>query len=137
MASSTLDPDNLTAGPDRRLGRGHGTSALGPSDTSDSGSDLKGAPTFAKQSRLAIRAGTTAGPEDGTGDSTTEPDLGDLNLDSDTDSVGTGERAAAGRDTVRDGADIDVDTVKPVEQLQRDLDDDEAKQRQQKPPLRH
>ena len=35
--SSTLDPDNFPSAPDRVLGRGHGTGALGPSDTSDSG----------------------------------------------------------------------------------------------------
>lgn len=42
MADSTLDPDYLTGGPDRSLGRGHGTDALGPSDTSDTGSDMQG-----------------------------------------------------------------------------------------------
>jgi hypothetical protein len=41
MSTSTLDPDNdLT--PDRQLGVGHDDSALGPSDSSDSGSDVKG-----------------------------------------------------------------------------------------------
>jgi hypothetical protein len=44
MAGSTLTPSNLPAGPDRRLHQGHGTSALGPSDSSDSGSDVQGAP---------------------------------------------------------------------------------------------
>jgi hypothetical protein len=44
MADSTLDPDNLPAGADRTLGRGHGTRALGPSDNSDSGSDVIGEP---------------------------------------------------------------------------------------------
>ena len=41
MASSTLDPDNIPE-PDRQLSKGHGTRALGPSDTSDSGSDVQG-----------------------------------------------------------------------------------------------
>ncbi|HWT71673.1 MAG TPA: hypothetical protein VN361_05765 [Oxalicibacterium sp.] len=41
MSTSTLDPDNdLTV--DRQLGVGHDDSALGPSDSSDSGSDVKG-----------------------------------------------------------------------------------------------
>ena len=40
MPSSTLHPDNLPAGRDRSVLKGHGTSALGPSDSSDSGSDL-------------------------------------------------------------------------------------------------
>ncbi|TFW22570.1 hypothetical protein [Duganella callida] len=44
MADSTLDPDNIPAGNDRSLGRGHGTRALGPSDNSDSGSDVTGEP---------------------------------------------------------------------------------------------
>ena len=44
MADSTLDPDNIPAGTDRVWGRGHGTRALGPSDNSDSGSDVVGEP---------------------------------------------------------------------------------------------
>lgn len=44
MADSTLDPDNIPVGTDRSLGRGHGTRALGPSDNSDSGSDVAGEP---------------------------------------------------------------------------------------------
>lgn len=44
MADSTLDPDNIPLGTDRSLGSGHGTRALGPSDNSDSGSDMAGAP---------------------------------------------------------------------------------------------
>jgi hypothetical protein len=41
MANSTLDPD-LISGNDRRLGIGHDNDALGPGDTSDSGSDVAG-----------------------------------------------------------------------------------------------
>jgi hypothetical protein len=40
MSSSTLD---LPIEQAPRTGKGHGTSALGPSDSSDSGSDLQGA----------------------------------------------------------------------------------------------
>lgn len=87
--NSTLDPDNFPTLPDRSLGQGHGTGALGPSDSSDSGSDVSGG---------------GAGAE-----------LGDADLDSDTDSRGTGERAAVGRDTTeKDGADIDVDHVENI-----------------------
>jgi hypothetical protein len=42
MTAGPLHPDNLTAGKDRSLGRGHGVGSLGPSDTSDSGSDSIG-----------------------------------------------------------------------------------------------
>ena len=112
MASSTLDPENLTAGPDRTVGLGHGTKSLGPSDSSDSGSDLHGAPGLAHQLELDLATGTTSDPEESSANNTAGPDVGDADLDSDTDSVGTGERATAGRDTVvRDGADIDVDHI--------------------------
>jgi hypothetical protein len=83
MAASPLHPDNIPAGPDRSLGRGHGIDALGPSDSSDSGSDMQGAP------------GTT--PE------------------SDTDSTGTGERAASsGEAEVSEGADVAPDHIESV-----------------------
>jgi hypothetical protein len=85
--NSTLDPDNIPAvQPDRVLGKGHGTGALGPSDSSDSGSD------------------TTGGQ-----------DVGDAYLESDTDSSCTGETAAVGRDNVApDGSDIGFDHVETV-----------------------
>ncbi|MGE0861583.1 MAG: chemotaxis protein [Gammaproteobacteria bacterium] len=59
-AGSTLDPDNLPLGrPDETLPPGHDLRALGPSDSSDSGSDLVGAP-------VAGLDGT--GDRDGTGE---------------------------------------------------------------------
>jgi hypothetical protein len=65
--------------------------------------------------------GTNSDPEDGTAGYTAGPDVGDADLDCDSDAGGTGERAAAGRDTVTpDGADIDVDHV---ETIPVDLDD--------------
>lgn len=45
MAKETLDLDKI-AQADRRLGTGHGTDALGPSDRSDSGSDMTGLTDF-------------------------------------------------------------------------------------------
>lgn len=110
--NSTLDPDNFPDPPDRKLGSGHGTGALGPSDSSDSGSDLVGASGLAGAEGLDLGGGTAG------------PDVGDADLDSDTDSGGTGERAAAGRDTVvRDGADIDVDHIEAIPDLPLDEDD--------------
>ena len=50
MSDSTLDPDNIPVGTDRTLGRGHGTRALGPSDNSDSGSDVAGDPDLSLDS---------------------------------------------------------------------------------------
>lgn len=110
--SSTLDPDNFPVGRDRSVGRGHGTGALGPSDTSDSGSDVQGGPGLAQQEELDLGSGTTSDLDSGTARGTAGPDLGDADLDSDSDSGGTGERAAAGRDsTAEDGQDISVDHV--------------------------
>lgn len=66
--------------------KGHGTDALGPSNTSDSGSDVRGAQIFP------------------------EGDMGEL--DTDTDEGGTGERAAATPDvSAREARDIGVDRV--------------------------
>ncbi|WP_256079982.1 hypothetical protein [Massilia sp. YIM B04103] len=110
--NSSLDPDNFPATPDRVLGKGHGTGALGPSDSSDSGSDVQGGLGQAPREHGGVQQGTN---EDSGSASTAGADLGDSNLDSDTDRNGTGERAAAGRDTVApDGADIDVDHIETV-----------------------
>jgi hypothetical protein len=111
MTAGPLHPDNLPAGRDRSLGKGHGTESLGPSDSSDSGSDLKGAPSDVEESF----AGSTAGP-----------DVGDANLDSDSDRGGTGERASSGRDTAGpDGIDIDTDRIESIPDLEQIADLDE------------
>ncbi len=120
MPGSTLDPDNFNL-PDRQLGRGHGTGALGPSDTSDSGSDLQGASGTAGDEKLRLGGGTTSDIDESAAHGSAGPDVGDADLDSDTDSTGTGERATAGRDTVaEDGQDIDTDQTFRVEQDDRD-----------------
>jgi hypothetical protein len=114
MAGSTLDPDNFNL-PDRQLGKGHGTGALGPSDTSDSGSDLQGGDGFANDVGMGLDSGNTSAPEGGTRGRGAGPDVGDANLDSDSDSSGTGETAAAGRDSIfADGEDIDIDNIEDV-----------------------
>lgn len=125
--SSTLDPDNFPAGNDRVVGLGHGTGALGPGDTSDSGSDLTGGTGLAQQmEETNLDLGTNEDPEDGLAGNTAGPDVGDADLDSDSDSGGTGERAAAGRDTVvRDGADIDVDHIETMPEGLADIDDED------------
>ena len=88
MATSPLDPSNVSLRSDRRLGRGHDTRDLGPSDSSDSGSDLVGS--------------TDAMSED--------------ELESDSDRAGTGERAsAARREQPADGADVAPDHIEKVD----------------------
>lgn len=122
--SSTLDPDNFPDPPDRKLGSGHGTGALGPSDSSDSGSDVVGGPGLTQGDNLDLGSGTTSDLEASTAGGSAGPDVGDADLDSDTDASGTGERATAGRDTVaRDGADIDVDRIESNPSVPLDEDD--------------
>lgn len=92
MSSSTLD---LSGEEDPVVGLGHGTRALGPSDSSDTGSDVAGGPGMDEglsdeQSRR-MPLSTTQGAG---------RDLGDIDLASDSDSTGTGERGASGMDTV-------------------------------------
>ncbi len=112
MADSTLD---ITGETPPNTGRGHGTGALGPSDSSDSGSDIVGGHGLrggAGGADLAegLDRGTTEDPDSG-GTRTAGPDIGDANLDSDSDSSGTGERASAGRDTTTADVEAAVDEV--------------------------
>jgi hypothetical protein len=128
--TSTLDPDNFPRPRDRSLGRGHGTGALGPSDTSDSGSDIVGASGMGQEEELDLGSGTTSDLEHSLAHGTAGPDVGDANLDSDSDSGGTGERAAAGRDAdIRDGADIGVDHIEtsPIVEIDDDGFDDDKR----------
>lgn len=94
---STLDPDNFPpAGEGEPQGRD--TGALGPSDSSDSGSDIAGAKRhdFDKDTELDEHA----------------LELGDAELASDTDRAGTGERASAdGDSTLIEDADIEPDRI--------------------------
>jgi hypothetical protein len=92
---------------------GHGTDALGPSDISDSGSDVVGGPGLGGAADgIGLDRGTN---QDGTlgrdALGTAGADLGDANLDSDSDSVGTGEHATVGRDVDQPGSDLGTDRV--------------------------
>ncbi len=115
MSSSTLD---LTGEAPPTTGLGHGTRALGPSDSSDTGSDVVGGPGMDEglsdeQAReMPYATNASAGR-----------DLGDADLDSDTDRNGTGERGAAGLD-VGDGNDT-LATVE-VEAGSDEFDDPDA-----------
>ena len=118
--ASTLDPDNFPGAPDRSLGKGHGIDSLGPSDVTDSGSDVVGGPGFAADldddQKLDLGTGTNEDPNaslDGAG-----ADMGDPNYESDSDFGGTGERAAAGRDIAgKDGQDIGTDHIESIPDL--------------------
>ncbi len=131
MPDSTLDLSRPTP---PETDKGHGTRALGPSDTSDSGSDLEGPGIYEDDpdTQLGLDTGTNADLAHGPG---AGRDVGDANLDSDSDAGGTGERASAGRDTdVEAGRDIAPDRLigseapLPTDALDRmaieDVDDD-------------
>ena len=96
MASSPLDPANTSYRSDRSLYKGHGTKDLGPSDSSDTGSDI---------------AGASRG-------------VGDLELDSDSDAEGTGERRGAyPAEEVPEAADIVPDRIERIEGDEDEKDD--------------
>jgi len=129
MARSTLQ----NTGEQRpQTGKGHGTAALGPSNSSDSGSDILGGPGLKPESerRLDIAPGSL--PADRGPWLTAGPDVGDPELDGDSDAEGTGERAAVGRDMTRANHDIAPDHIEsesgePLEDddIPEDLVDDD------------
>jgi hypothetical protein len=94
MGSTLMPPDEQTP----QTTKGHGTAALGPSDSSDSGSDMFGAKRheFDVDSELDNHG----------------LEAGEAELGSDTDRYGTGERAAAdGDENIRENSDIEPDQL--------------------------
>jgi hypothetical protein len=108
MPSSTLDPDNIPE-PDRQLGKGHGNKALGPSDISDTGSDVQGGLRSIDEPELGL------GLDRGT---TEDSDTHNIEAsDENEDSTGTGEDSTAGRDADVDlNADIGTDRIDRINQ---------------------
>ena len=99
---------------------GTGTDALGPSDTSDSGSDIVGADGAVDADDLDLSSGTNEDVRRARG---AGADLGDATLASDSDSGGTGERAEAGRDTLRrEAPDIAPDHIVGTGEEVTDID---------------
>ena len=112
MAGSTLDPD-LIPEPDRSLGSGHDTKSLGPSDVTDTGSDVQPGIKAVEEDDLGLDKGTTE-----------DPDTRLIDVEGDSDATGTGERAAAGRDSVETAADVGIDRIDEVDDdLAGGLDD--------------
>lgn len=113
MAGSTLDPDNFPArGRRRKTLKGHDTKALGPSDSSDSGSDMAG-PGLTEDDLVGLDRGTNQDTEAGAHNiADAGPSIGDLNMDDNSDRYGTGEHLTAGKDPRLDvNADRGVDRV--------------------------
>lgn len=129
--SSTLDPDNLPRGKEARTPPGHDTRSLGPSDSSDSGSDMAG-PGAMDDDVIHLDRGTHSDTEAGHRNvADAGPSVGDIGMDADSDRYGTGERTAAGKDpAVRSSSDIDADRVVGAAEagLGRGLDEAEEAQ---------
>jgi hypothetical protein len=109
--------------------KGHDTAALGPSDSSDTGSDIAGGPGLNLDDGLTPSPGTTSDPDIDAPGATAGADIGDADLDSDSDREGTGERGAAGRDaTLPNDTILRVDGGAPIDAEQlvdAGADDDE------------
>jgi hypothetical protein len=123
MSQSTL---NQTGESKPDVTKGHGTGALGPSDSSDSGSDIAGNRGLNHDDGLPFARGTTSDPdEDGAG-ANAGADIGDADLDSDSDRYGTGERGAAGRDSATPAdqtfAEHDAELVESDDQPEAELE---------------
>ena len=112
-------------GKDRITDKGHGTEALGPSDTTDSASDIAGAPGLVEGDVIGLDHGTNEDIDGQAPFHTAGPDIGDGELEGDSDSVGTGEHLTAGRDQVRANSDIRPDRIEtlpdiPFDELEND-----------------
>jgi hypothetical protein len=115
MSDSTLDPDNIPVGSDRVLGSGHGTRALGPSDNSDSGSDVTGG------GALGFDSDTDA---EGTGErSGVEMDVapdGDIGFDRVIDAIDASAADDGERVDVRADAEVDAEVDQSLREERRD-----------------
>lgn len=94
---------------------GNRVGLLGPSDTSDSGSDIMGGPGLADTQAQGLDEGTTSDIDRSLG---AGADYGDPELDAQSDSTGTGERALADRDGgFEEAGDISPDRVERLDPL--------------------
>lgn len=108
MGSTLIPRDEQTP----QTTKGHGTAALGPSDSSDSGSDTFGAKrhVFDVDSELDNHG----------------LEAGEAELGSDTDRYGTGERASAdGDENLRENSDIEPDQLQEELSLREAVEDPE------------
>ena len=112
MAGSTLNPDNFPVGKGQRGPKGHDTRSLGPSDTSDSGSDMAG-PGLLDDDVLGLDRGTNEDSEAGRQNvANAGLSVGNPGMDDNSDSAGTGEHATAGKQpNIRPDADLDTDRI--------------------------
>jgi hypothetical protein len=137
-STSTLDPDQLPVSPRKRKPvEGHDTRTLGPSDTSDSGSDMAG-PGLVNDDAIGLDRDTNEDTETGSyASDDAGPSVGDKDMDSDSDRIGTGEHLTAGKDpNIRTDSDRDTDRVVAANDAGLGGGLDEAEEAQQAPRTR-
>lgn len=113
--ASTLDPSLSRTR--RNPAPGHDVKSLGPSDSSDSGSDMAG-PGLIEDDALGLDRGTNEDFEAGRLDSADSgASVGDLDMDDNSDRYGTGERMSAGKEPgARENADLGIDRIVGAEE---------------------
>ena len=145
MAGSTLDPDNVPGRRRRKTQKGHDVKSLGPSDTSDSGSDMAG-PGLVGDDALHLDRGTNEDPEGGkVGKIEAGASVGDREMDDTSDASGTGEHLTAGKEPrIRTNEDRDTDRIvkrdeaglggglDQADEAQRGVTDEELARKKQK-----
>jgi hypothetical protein len=129
--ASTLNTNAVATGRRDELPKGHDVKSLGPSDSSDSGSDMAG-PGLIDDDALGLDRGTNEEAEAGRRNlADAGASVGDLDMDDNSDRYGTGERLSAGKEPrVRVGGDRDTDRVVSADEagLGRGLDQAEEAQ---------
>src|SRR5512138_2187400 len=109
---STLTPENIPPRRPSSVPPGHDTKTLGPSDSSDSGSDMAG-PGLIDADMMHLDRGTMEDMEAGDDDiAGAGPSVGDADMDEDSDRNGTGTRMSADLEPREgDGSDIAPDRI--------------------------
>jgi hypothetical protein len=109
----TLPTEKVSSPPQRGFQEGRELQSIGPSDSSDSGSDLIGPGITGKDDVLGLDRGTSEDNDGGymaRGD--VDDNIADLDIDSTSDRSGTGERLSVGDDSeLRVAADIAPDRI--------------------------
>ncbi len=97
--SSSLDPKNFAGNrPQPAMPIGHDLKSLGPSDSSESGSDMAG-PGLIDDDAIFLDRGTNEDTDAGRLDDFDSGDSsGDLGMEDNSDRYGTGEHLTVGKD---------------------------------------
>jgi hypothetical protein len=135
---TTLTPENVPPQRPAVVPPGHDVKSLGPSDSSDSGSDMAG-PGLIDADMIGLDRGTVEDLQAGDDDiADAGPSIGDVDMDENSDHDGTGTRMSADLDPrAGDGADIAPDRIVGADEagLGGGLDEaEEARLKPDKPP---